>query len=70
MSVRDGETYVHGQDKATVGALLAAADRLGISQRVVRTVDGGLIVPTAVHEEAFPPPKATRKAATNHEETQ
>lgn len=58
MSLRLGQTYVPGQDRATIGALLAAAEDLGLPARVVKTTEGGLVVPTEVHEKAFPPPKA------------
>jgi hypothetical protein len=53
MKVRVGETFVLGNDKATVGAMLAAADRAGVSQRKVRMQQDGVIIPNEVADEAF-----------------
>lgn len=68
MKVRVGETFVLGTDKRTVGAMLAAADRAGVNQRLVRMQQDGLIVPNEVADEAFgvaaPEPEEAPLAAT------
>lgn len=43
-----GETYVQGKTQDTARALLDAADHLGLGAHVIRTVNGGFIVPDAV----------------------
>lgn len=45
-----GETFVAGKDRDTARALLAAADDLGIDRMVVRTANGGFVVPDAVYD--------------------
>lgn len=44
----EGETYVAGKDQQTARDLLAAAAELDLGAHVVRTVNGGFIVPDAV----------------------
>ena len=54
-----GETYVHGQDPITAQRLLDAAEQVGQPAHVVRTHDGGFLVPDAVWDAAeasFQPP--------------
>lgn len=63
VSLKLGETFVPGHHRDDIGALLGAAERLGYPAAVVRTQTDGLIVPTEVHEEAYPPPKSSAPAA-------
>lgn len=55
-----GDTFVAGKDQPTAAALLAACDELGLDQAVVRTVDGGFVVPDEVWDQAA-------KNQTDHE---
>lgn len=49
------EVVPFGDDASqTATLLLAAAEDLGLDQRVVGTVEGGFLVPTMVKEHAFP----------------
>lgn len=50
-SLDPGETYVNGKDAQTARDLLAAADRLGLDRGVVRTVQGGFVVPDPVWDD-------------------
>lgn len=43
-----GDTFVNGKDPQTARDLLAAADALGHDAGVVRTVQGGFVVPDDV----------------------
>ena len=47
-------------DQATL--LLAAAEDLGLDPDVVRTSEGGFLVPKKVHDKAYPPKKAAKKS--------
>jgi hypothetical protein len=51
MHLRMGEMYVSGRDGETARALLAAADRAGVDQHTVRTVEDGFIIPETVGDE-------------------
>ena len=51
----------------TATLLLAAAEELGLDQRVVGTVEGGFLVPDEVNKKAFPP-KAAKKTAAKKKE--
>lgn len=46
-------------DQATL--LLAAAEELKLDQSVVKTYEGGFLVPKEVHDKAYPPKKSTKK---------
>lgn len=48
MTVRLGETYLHGRGQIRARTVLEAADRAGVPRRLVRAVDDGYIVPNAV----------------------
>lgn len=50
--MRRHETYVHGRDPETARLLLAACDRLGLPQFVVRVTDTGFLVPDQVWDLA------------------
>ena len=55
MTVQVGETHVIGKTGDQARALLAAAELLGLEPEVVRSVDQGFTVPSAVAELAFAP---------------
>lgn len=48
MGLRPGWTFVNGKNPETARALLAAADRAGVSQDLVRTTHTGYTVPDEV----------------------
>lgn len=45
-----GETFVSGKDQPTAQGLLAACRALELPTLVVRTVNGGFVVPDAVYD--------------------
>lgn len=47
-------------DQATL--LLAAAEDLGLDPDVVRTYEGGFLVPKKVKDKAYPPKKTAKKS--------
>jgi hypothetical protein len=51
MSMRVGDAFVAGRSPEAARALLTAAVRLGLDPAVVRTTDGGYIVPEEVADE-------------------
>lgn len=53
--VRAGETFVSGRHPDTARSLLAAADRAGVPQELVRATVAGYIVPDAVADALDPP---------------
>ena len=46
-----GEIYVPGKTPEIARALLAACDHLEVNRQVVRTVNGGFIVPSNVYDQ-------------------
>lgn len=48
---RIGETYVHGVTTELAQQLLAAAEKAGVDESLLRVSDGGFIVPDAVHDQ-------------------
>lgn len=50
------EVYVAGLTQANARALIDRAHQVGLPASVVRTVDGGFIVPAVVAEESAPTP--------------
>lgn len=51
MTVRVGEAFIYGRTRDNARAILAAANRVGVDQRAVRTTDTGFIVPASVADE-------------------
>jgi hypothetical protein len=56
--IDEGETYIHGKTPETARRLLAAAEALELDASVVRTTQGGFIVPTEVDEWTDTGPKS------------
>jgi hypothetical protein len=54
----------YGENAAdTATLLLAAAEDLDLDQSVVKTSEGGFLVPSEVNDKAFPPKAAKKTAA-------
>ena len=47
--------------------LLAAAEDLGLDADVVKTYEGGFLVPAEVHDKAYPPKKKASKKSESKE---
>jgi len=62
------EAYVAGLTQENASKLLDRAHELGLPASVVRTVDGGFIVPAVLveekREESATPPTTTRRTTT------
>jgi hypothetical protein len=50
-----GQTFVHGKDRETAQILLAACDKAGVDQSLVRTVGHGFLVPDEVWDAVATP---------------
>jgi len=51
MTVRIGETFIHGRGREQAQAVLTAAAAVGVEPRRVRATDTGFIVPNEVADE-------------------
>lgn len=47
--------------------LLGAADELGLEPDVVKTTEGGFLVPQEVSDKAYPPKKSAKKKSESEE---